>query len=290
MSSIPAAPASDALHGNAMPAVMGILNVTPDSFFDGGRWFAPESQGKSLDTALRHAEAMQAEGADWVDVGGESTRPGAATPTLQEEMDRVLPLVERIGEELPLAVSVDTSAPEVMREAIRLGARMINDVRALQRPGALQVVAASEVRVCLMHMQGEPGSMQANPEYGDVLAEVQAFLLGRVAACRQAGIPDARIVLDPGFGFGKTLQHNLALLAGLPELAGLGYPLLAGISRKSMLGQLLDGRPVEGRLHGSVAASILAAERGASIIRVHDVGPTVDALKIWAAVHQMEQT
>ncbi len=273
--------------GACLPMVMGILNVTPDSFFDGGRW---HGEGRALlDAAVRHAEAMQAEGAMIVDVGGESTRPGSHRPSLQEEMDRVLPVVERIAAELPVAISVDTSAPELMTEAIALGAVLVNDVRALTRPGALEAVAATPAGVCLMHMQGEPGHMQDDPQYTDVVADVRDFLLERVAACRAAGIGDERICLDPGFGFGKTLGHNLSLLASLAEFAALGFPVLAGLSRKSMLGRLLADRPVAGRLHASVAAAVLAAERGASIIRVHDVGPTVDALKIWAAVREAEE-
>lgn len=265
----------------AGPVVMGILNVTPDSFFDGGRWAGGEA-------ALRRAEAMLAEGAAWVDVGGESTRPGAVSPTPEEEMDRVLPVIERVAAELPLAISVDTSTPALMREAVSLGATLINDVRALRRPGALEAAAQCGVNVCLMHMQGEPGTMQADPHYADVLAEVRAFLLERAQACVSAGVDRARICLDPGFGFGKTLAHNLALLARLPALAEAGFPVLAGISRKSMLGALLDERPVAGRLHASVAAALLAADRGASIIRVHDVGPTVDALRIRDAVREAE--
>ncbi len=274
--------------GATLPAVMGILNVTPDSFFDGGRWHDREQ--RLLDVAVRHAEAMFAEGASIVDVGGESTRPGAERPGVQEEMDRVLPVVERLVAELPVAVSVDTSSPALMTAAVAQGAELVNDVRALARPGALEALAKTDACVCLMHMQGEPGHMQDDPQYVDVVDDVRAFLLGRVDACLAAGIAAERISIDPGFGFGKTLGHNLALLAGLGQFGALGYPLLVGISRKSMLGRLLGERPVEGRLHASVAAALLAAERGASIIRVHDVGPTVDALKIWAAVREVEET
>lgn len=272
-----------------MPGVMGILNATPDSFYDGGRWFDAGAARKTLDMALRHAESMHADGAAIVDVGGESTRPGSVRPSPEEELERVIPLVERICAELPVAVSVDTSSPDVMREALRAGAVLVNDVRALQRPGAIAAVAEAGAHACLMHMQGEPGTMQENPHYDDVVAEVSGFLRERVAACVAGGVDAARISIDPGFGFGKTLAHNLELLAGLPQLAGLGHPVLVGISRKSMLGKLLRERPAEGRLHASVAAAVLAAERGASIIRVHDVGPTVDALRIWAAVREAEQ-
>ncbi len=267
--------------GACLPMVMGILNVTPDSFFDGGRW---HGEGRTLlDAAVRHAEAMQAEGAMIVDVGGESTRPGSHRPSLQEEMDRVLPVVERIAAELPVAISVDTSAPELMTEAIALGAVLVNDVRALTRPGALEAVAATPAGVCLMHMQGEPGHMQDDPQYTDVVADVRDFLLERVAACRAAGIGDERICLDPGFGFGKTLGHNLSLLASLAEFAALGFPVLAGLSRKSTLGTI-TGRGSEDRLAASLAAALLAVERGAAMVRVHDVAATRDALLILRAV------
>jgi dihydropteroate synthase len=257
--------------------VMGILNVTPDSFSDGGDFATREA-------ALRHARQMVADGADLIDVGGESTRPGAPPVSVAEELDRVIPVIEALAGELAVPVSVDTSKPEVMRAAVAAGAGLINDVAALRRPGALAVAAALRVPVCLMHMQGEPGTMQQDPTYGDVVAEVAAFLAGRLAACEAAGIPRERLLVDPGFGFGKTLAHNLALLRGLPRLASLGVPVLAGLSRKSMIGALLGGVPVGERLHGSVAAAVLAVERGAAIVRVHDVGPTVQALRIVAAV------
>jgi dihydropteroate synthase len=227
---------------------------------------------------------MVADGADLIDVGGESTRPGAPPVSVAEELDRVIPVIEALASELAVPVSVDTSKPEVMRAAVAAGAGLINDVAALRRPGALAAAAALRVPVCLMHMQGEPGTMQQDPAYGDVVAEVAAFLAGRLAACEAAGIPRERLLVDPGFGFGKTLAHNLALLRGLPRLASLGVPVLAGLSRKSMIGALLGGVPVGERLHGSVAAAVLAVERGAAIVRVHDVGPTVQALRIVAAV------
>jgi dihydropteroate synthase len=261
----------------SQPRVMGILNVTPDSFSDGGRH-------ARLAEALAHARAMVAEGADLIDVGGESTRPGAAAVSVEEEIRRVVPVVEALAAELPVPISVDTSKPEVMRAAVRAGATLVNDVAALRGPGALETAAALGVPVCLMHMQGEPRTMQRDPRYGDVVGEVAAFLAQRIAACEQAGIPRGRLLVDPGFGFGKTLAHNLALLRGLPALGALGVPVLAGLSRKSMIGALLGDAPVGERLHGSVAAALLAVERGAAIVRVHDVAPTVQALRIWAGV------
>jgi len=259
------------------PLIMGVLNRTPDSFSDGGAY-------TDFDAALGHARAMLAEGADILDVGGESTRPGAAPVPLEEELKRVLPLIERLAGGLGARVSVDTSKPEVMRAAVMAGAVMINDVYALRQPGALDAAAESGAAVCLMHMLGEPRTMQQDPHYEDVVREVGEFLMERVEACLAAGISRDRIVLDPGFGFGKTLEHNLALLRHLPELAELGYPLLVGLSRKSMLGTLLGGKPVEQRLHASVAAAVSAAHNGADILRVHDVGATVDALKVAMAI------
>lgn len=259
------------------PVVMGILNVTPDSFSDGGRYLG-------LDAALAHARRMAEEGAALIDVGAESTRPGAAPVPVQEELDRVLPVVERIAAELDVVISLDTSTPEVMAAGAARGAGLVNDVRALRRPGALAAAAASGLPVCLMHMLGEPGSMQAAPRYDDVCAEVEAFLLDRVAACEAAGISADRIVLDPGFGFGKTLAHNLDLMAAIPRFAGLGYPLLVGVSRKSMLGALLGGAPVDQRLHAGVAAAAIAALGGARILRVHDVKATCDALAVATAL------
>ncbi|MDF3012884.1 MAG: dihydropteroate synthase [Cellvibrio sp.] len=263
------------------PVVMGILNTTPDSFSDGGSYY----KGKvlDLDLVVRRAEQMLAEGAGIIDVGGESTRPGAAAVSEQEELDRVIPVVEVLVGELGALVSVDTSNPSVIVESARKGAGLINDVRALQRDGALDAAAASGLPVCLMHMQGQPENMQQHPQYDDVIGEVTGFLRGRINACYAQGICPERIILDPGFGFGKTLAHNLALLQRLPELGELGYPLLVGMSRKSMVAQLLN-RPVNERLPGSLALAMLAAERGAAIIRVHDVAATVDVLKVLAAV------
>jgi dihydropteroate synthase len=260
----------------SVPRVMGILNVTPDSFSDGGHFI-------DVAAAVTRARTMVKEGAAIIDVGGESTRPGAAAATVQEELDRVLPVIEALVAELPVPVSVDTGKPEVMRAAVAAGAGMINDVYALRQPGALAAAAALGVPVCLMHMQGEPRTMQQAPHYDDVVAEVAGFLAHRVAACEQAGIVRSRLLLDPGFGFGKSLEHNLALLRHLPDLLAPGLPLLVGMSRKSMIGAVLD-TPLAGRLHGSVAAATLAAWLGASIVRVHDVKATADALKMVAAV------
>ncbi|MCC2638359.1 MAG: dihydropteroate synthase [Moraxellaceae bacterium] len=262
------------------PVVMGILNVTPDSFSDGGRG------GRFLgpDAALAHARRLWAEGARIIDVGAESTRPGAAPVSVQEELERMLPVVERMAAELDVVISIDTSTPEVMAGAAALGAGLINDVRALRRPGALAAAAATGLPVCLMHMQGEPDTMQEQPRYADIGAEVEAFLLARVAACEMAGLPAERIVLDPGFGFGKTLAHNLDLMASLPRLAELGFPLLVGVSRKSMLGAILGGAPVDQRLHAGVAAAAIAALHGAKIIRTHDVKATCDAVAVAAAL------
>jgi dihydropteroate synthase len=257
--------------------VMGILNLTPDSFSDGGRFLV-------ADAALAHARQMVAEGAAIIDIGGESTRPGAAAVSEQQELDRVIPLIEVLAGEIDRPISIDTSKPAVMREAVTAGAGLINDVMALRAPGALETAARLQVPVCLMHMQGEPRSMQSSPHYQNVVAEVAAFLRQRMAACEQAGIAAGQILLDPGFGFGKTLEHNLALLKGLPALAGLGAPLLVGISRKSMIGALLDDAPVGQRLYGSLAAAVMAVANGARVIRSHDVRATVDALRVASAV------
>ena len=258
---------------------MGILNVTPDSFSDGGQF-------NELDAAMRQAERMVAEGADIVDVGGESTRPGAKAVSAQEELDRVIPLVEKLSGELNVAISVDTNKAQVMTESVNAGACMINDVMALQNEGALQAAASldSSVAICLMHMQGKPRTMQQNPEYEDVVKDVYDFLEQRVADCIEAGITRQQLCIDPGFGFGKTLQHNLSLLKNLEEFTKIGLPLLVGISRKSMLGTLLGDVPPEQRIDASIAAAVLAYERGAQIIRVHDVKQTVDALKIADAI------
>jgi dihydropteroate synthase len=256
---------------------MGVINVTPDSFSDGGRYLG-------LEAARARARRLAAEGADLLDVGGESTRPGAAKVSVQEELDRVVPLIEAIHAELELPISIDTSKPEVMREAVSAGARLINDVLALRRPGALEAARELAVPVCLMHMQGEPGTMQTDPSYSDVVVDVHAFLEQRVQACREAGIPRERLLIDPGFGFGKTLSHNLSLLRRLRHFTDLGLPVLVGLSRKSMIGVILDAA-VDERLYGSLTAAVIAALNGASILRVHDVGPTVQAVKVVAAVN-----
>ncbi|WP_236233185.1 dihydropteroate synthase [Pseudomonas tohonis] len=262
------------------PHVMGILNVTPDSFSDGGRF-------SQRDAALRHAAEMVAAGATLIDVGGESTRPGARAVSPTEELERVAPVVEMIARELDVIISLDTSTPAVMREGARLGAGMINDVRALRRDGALDAVADTGLPVCLMHMLGEPGNMQENPQYEDVTREVAGFLADRMAACVAAGIPVERILLDPGFGFAKTLEHNLGLFRHLEELNSLGRPLLVGVSRKSMVGQVL-GRDIDQRLCGSLALAALAVAKGACILRVHDVAETVDVVRMIAAVQAAE--
>ena len=258
------------------PRVMGIVNVTPDSFYDGG-------SHADAGAAMAHCDRLLAEGADMLDIGGESTRPGASTPSCSEELARVLPVL-RHAVTLGVPISVDSSRPEVMRAALDAGADIVNDVRALQRPGALACLAAHpSAGVCLMHMQGEPGTMQAAPVYGDVVLEVAAFLAARSQALVEAGIARERIAVDPGIGFGKTVAHNLALLARQRELLRLGLPLLVGWSRKSALGAV-TGRPVGERAAASIAAALLAAQRGAAVLRVHDVAATVDALKVWTAV------
>lgn len=259
---------------------MGILNVTPDSFSDGGRF-------SQLDAALRHAEAMVAAGATLIDVGGESTRPGARVVSPLEELERVAPVVERIARELDVIISVDTSTPAVMRETARLGAGLINDVRSLQRDGALDAAAATGLPVCLMHMLGEPGNMQDNPHYDDLVGEVGGFLAERVAQCVAVGIAPEQIILDPGFGFAKTLQHNLSLFKHMQALHALGRPLLVGVSRKSMIGLALN-RPVGERLYGGLALAALAVTKGARILRVHDVAETVDVVRMLAAVESAE--
>ena len=258
----------------ATPCVMGILNVTVDSFFDGGRL--------DRDAALVHARRMLADGAAIVDVGGESTRPGAPPVDEAEELRRVLPLVEALASD-GACISIDTMKPAVMRETLAAGASMINDVRALQSAGALAVAAQSGAAVCLMHMQGEPQTMQRAPAYGDVVGEIRAFLQRRAAACIDAGIAADRIVIDPGFGFGKSAAHNLQLLRDLDAIVALGYPVVAGLSRKATLGAI-TGRDVDDRLAGSIAAALAAAVRGARILRVHDVRETVDALAVWNAI------
>jgi dihydropteroate synthase len=259
------------------PVVMGVLNVTPDSFFDGGRFLDP-------DRAVAQAERMQEEGAAIIDVGGESTRPEAAHVSAEEEFERVLPVIERLAARLSAVISVDTSKPEVMRAAAAAGAGLINDVRALRAPGALEAAASGSCAVCLMHMQGEPATMQRDPRYADVVSEVRAFLLERAQACRAAGIGEDRIVIDPGFGFGKTLSHNLELLRQLPRLASCGFPVLVGLSRKSTVAALTQRRHADERLAGSVALATIAALNGARIVRAHDVAATLDAIKVAVAL------
>jgi dihydropteroate synthase len=258
------------------PRVMGVLNVTPDSFSDGGVFFAP-------DAALRRVECMLEEGADLIDIGGESTRPGAADVDADEERRRVVPVIDAIARRFDVPISVDTSKADVMRAAADAGAGLINDVRALREPGALAAARAAGLPVCLMHMQGSPRTMQQAPHYDDVVADVTGFLEQRLRVCESAGLPRERLLIDPGFGFGKRLAHNLALLAGLQALSRLRVPILVGVSRKSMLGSI-TGRDVGERLAASVPAAMLAAQRGAAILRVHDVAATVDALKVIAAV------
>ena len=259
------------------PLIMGVVNVTPDSFSDGGRFFGTRQ-------ALEHARILIEEGADILDIGGESSRPGAKPVGLDEELRRVMPVLEKLGG-LPVPVSVDTCRPEVMRRAIAAGAAMVNDINALREPGTLNAVAESEAAVCLMHMQGEPRTMQQDPHYEDVVSEVAEFLAQRVGAAQQAGIGRERIVVDPGFGFGKNTGHNLELLRGLPRIAGLGQPVLVGLSRKSLFGEI-TGKAVTDRVSASVAAALLAAERGAALVRVHDVAATRDALLVFNAIER----
>jgi len=258
------------------PAVMGVLNVTPDSFSDGGRFLA-------IDAALRQAEVMAAEGAAILDVGGESSRPGARAVSEQEELDRVMPVIEALVGRIGLPVSIDTGKPAVMRAAVAAGAAMINDVFALSEDGALDAAVKLQRPVCLMHMQGRPRTMQSQPHYDDVVAEVTHFLGDRVAQCVLAGLPESLIVVDPGFGFGKTVRHNIELLANLRQLRAIGRPVLIGISRKATLGAI-TGRDVADRLPAGIAAAVLAVEQGADFVRVHDVGPTVEAIKVARAV------
>jgi dihydropteroate synthase len=266
------------------PIIMGVINTTPDSFSDGGTLY----RGSRLDVelALTRARDMVTQGAAILDIGGESTRPGAAPVSPAEEMDRVLPLVERIAAELEVVTSVDTSAPALMMEAARAGAGLLNDVRALTREGALEAAAATGLPVCLMHMRGDPGTMQSAPSYADVVSEVCDFLQRRIAVSEAQGISRERLLLDPGFGFGKSVEHNLRLLQGLPSLVALGLPVLVGLSRKSMIGGMI-GRDVEQRLPASLGLAVLAVERGAAIVRTHDVAATADAVAMWAALNEL---
>ncbi len=261
------------------PCVMGILNVTPDSFSDGGDYF-------SMENALQHARRMVSEGAAIIDVGGESTRPGAAPVSLDEELYRVIPVVEALGKTLTVPVSIDTRKPEVMQAAVAAGAGLINDVYALQETGAVAIAAGLGVPVCLMHMQGIPESMQASPDYEDVVAEVSSFLLERAQACIDAGIAHEQIILDPGFGFGKTVEHNLQLLHHLERLVAAGFPVLVGLSRKSLIGKVLD-LPVDKRLYPGVALAVLAVWKGAAMVRCHDVGETLEAIRMCQAVRDV---
>ena len=262
----------------AEPCVMGVLNVTPDSFSDGGRF-------ADVDAAVERGVAMAGEGAAIIDVGGESTRPGAADVGVQEELGRVVPVIEALVRRVRVPVSIDTSKPEVMRAALSAGASLVNDVKALRAAGALEAVAGTGAAVCLMHMQGEPRTMQAAPSYGDVVAEVRQFLADRVRACVAAGIGRDHICVDPGIGFGKRPEHNLALLAGIDRLADPDLPVLIGVSRKSLVG-IITGRPPEGRLAGSVAFAALSVMGGAAIVRAHDVAETVDAVKVASALRR----
>ena len=256
----------------SQPQVMGILNVTPDSFSDGGKH-------TNVSQALDHALRMVEEGATFIDIGGESTRPGAPDVSLQEELDRTIPVIEAVAKNTACVISIDTSKADVMREAVKAGAGLINDVRALQEPGALQVAAEAQVPVCLMHMQGQPRTMQQSPEYDDVVNDVGQFLLARTKVCEEAGIANDKILFDPGYGFGKSLEHNYTLVKHLPSLMKLGYPVLVGMSRKSMIGNLLN-RKVDERLAGSISLATIVAQMGAQIIRVHDVKETADAVNI----------
>ncbi len=262
----------------AEPVVMGVLNVTPDSFSDGGQF-------RNSQAALAHARAMVEAGAAIIDIGGESTRPGAPSADVAEELSRVVPVIEALRRESAVFISIDTSKPEVMHAAVGAGADIINDVRALSEPGAIEAAALSGAGICLMHMQGEPRTMQDAPHYDDVVAEVAAFLAARIRACREAGVEVARLVIDPGFGFGKRISHNLTLLKELASLETMGVPVAVGLSRKSMLAKL-TGRAVDGRLAGSVALAAIAVLNGARIVRAHDVAATVDAVRTAGAVRK----
>ena len=263
------------------PTIMGVLNVTPDSFSDGGALY--QGAALSQDLLLKRAEQMVLDGAQVLDVGGESTRPGASPVSEPEEQDRVLGAIEALTRHVDALVSVDTSTPSVMTESARLGAGLLNDVRGFRRPGALQAAAATELPLCVMHMQGEPDTMQQNPQYDDVMSGVRHFFDDRLTACEAAGIARERVIFDPGFGFGKTAEHNFHLLAHLRDLCLDGHPILVGLSRKSMIASVLDRAPEE-RVFASVALALMAVERGASIVRVHDVAATADALAMWGAL------
>jgi len=265
----------------SQPHVMGVINVTPDSFSDGGNLFA--SQALCLDAAMARARVMVEEGASFLDIGGESTRPGADIVSVQQELDRVMPVIEAIKASLDVIVSIDTSTPEVIALAAKAGAGLINDVRALSRKGALQAASDTQLPVCLMHMQGDPKTMQNDPTYDCIVEDISHYFDERIKHCNQSGIPTERILIDPGFGFGKTLSHNLQLLKHLDILASKGLPVLVGMSRKSMIGNVLN-RPVDERLYGGLATAVMAYERGARIVRVHDVAQTVDALRMAHAI------
>lgn len=263
------------------PRVMGILNLTPDSFYDGGRY-------STLKAAVDHAVRMVEEGADLIDIGGESTRPGAQDVEAADEIGRVVKVISALAREIDVPISIDTRKPSVMKAAVDAGAGLINDIRSLQEPGALSLAVEMGVPVCLMHMSGEPKTMQSAPHYDDVVKEVEAFLLARVHACIDAGMGPSHILLDPGIGFGKTLEHNLALMRGIRRFTQSGYPVLIGVSRKTMIGQLLDDRPVEDRIYGSIGAAVAVALSGARVLRVHDVRGTVDALNVAWSIAQSE--
>ena len=282
--SMPALDCGGMLLDLATPRIMGVINTTPDSFSDGGTLYSNDRL--QLDATVERARAMVAAGAAILDIGGESTRPGAQPVSLDEELHRVVPVVEKLRADLNVVISVDTSSPEVMRAAAAAGAHLINDVRALRREGALEAAAETGLPICLMHMRGEPDAMQTDPQYRDVVLEVCEFLSERIAACEAAGIARERLLLDPGFGFGKTVAHNLELLAGLDQLQRLELPVLVGLSRKSLIGKLL-GRDVGERLSASLALAVLAAERGAAIVRTHDVRETADAVAMVVAVRQL---
>ena len=256
--------------------IVGILNVTPDSFSDGGRFVNPSA-------AIQHAESMLEQGAEIIDVGGESTRPGATQITTEQELDRVIPIIEVLSKNIDAVVSIDSSKPEVMKAALAAGAGMINDVNALRSDDALTVAAQNNVPVCLMHMLGEPRTMQQDPKYEDVTLEVKDYLYSRAQACIHAGIDPSQIIIDPGFGFGKTVSHNLELLRNLEQLGG-NYPVMVGLSRKSIIGKLLE-LPVDARVHASVALALIAVKNGARLVRVHDVGPTRDAVRIYESIY-----